>query len=112
MKFTKNRLLSLLLVLAMMFALATTAFAGDEGSGEGGGPGSGSGSSVTIGDVSTLTVGGGKVALPTATCSAGTDANHTIEFSITEGNAVSIVEESSVKKLSPDHKGTANLTAT
>ena len=27
MKFTKNRLLSLLLVLAMLFALATTAFA-------------------------------------------------------------------------------------
>ena len=34
MKFTKNRLLSLLLVLAMLFALATTAFAGG---GEGGG---------------------------------------------------------------------------
>lgn len=33
MKFTKNRLLSLLLVLAMMLALATTAFAGTEGSG-------------------------------------------------------------------------------
>ena len=37
MKFTKNRLLSLLLVLAMLFALATTAFAGNEGSGESGG---------------------------------------------------------------------------
>ncbi len=35
MKFTKNRLLSLLLVLAMLFALATTAFAGNEGSGSG-----------------------------------------------------------------------------
>ena len=37
MKFTKTRLLSLLLVLAMLFALATTAFAGNEGSGESGG---------------------------------------------------------------------------
>ena len=44
MKFTKNRLLSLLLVLAMLFALATTAFAGAESSGSGsesGGSGSG-----------------------------------------------------------------------
>lgn len=101
MKFTKNRLLSLLLVLAMMLALVPTVFAGG---GEGG--------SVTIGDVSTLTVGGGKVALPTATCSADSGKDHDIDFSITEGNAVSIVEESSVKKLSPDHKGTATLTAT
>ena len=99
MKFTKNRLLSLLLVLAMMLALVPTVFAEGEGS-------------VTIGDVSTLTVGGGKVALPTATCSAGSGEDHDIDFSITEGNAVSIVEESSVKKLSPDHKGTATLTAT
>lgn len=97
MKFTKNRLLSLLLVLAMMLALVPTVFAA-------------AGTvSFANSDAVTMSVGDTNVDVPVATCDCATE-NAVITYSITAGNGtvVTLAE----KKLTAVHAGSATLTAT
>ncbi len=95
MKFTKNRLLSLLLVLAMMLALVPTVFA------------------LTPGTLqfdsalnSALTVG--QVVQTIATCSAAADEEgHSITYTVDNSDKVSIVNG----KLTANHVGSVTITA-
>lgn len=97
MKFTKNRLLSLLLVLAMMLALVPTVFA------------TAGTVSFENSDAVTMSVGATNVDVPVATCDCATE-NAKIEYSITAGNGtvVTLAEN----KLTAVHVGSATLTAT
>ena len=103
MKFTKNRLLSLLLVLAMMLALATTAFA------------------LTAGEIATVTLStstltmGGATATASASCSKaeegeGHEDGHTVTYSVASGNAVTVDSNSGV--ITAAHAGKATVKAT
>ena len=92
MKFTKNRLLSLLLVLAMLFALATTAFAGTA-SGEGGSS-SGSGSSESGGSGSDPVAATG-ITLNKDTLSLAVGASETLTATLTPNGATGTVAWSS-----------------
>lgn len=98
MKFTKNRLLSLLLVLAMLFALATTAFAEGEGgssSGSGGTPSAVTAKSIALKDGDNTV--SGNVTLQydetktyTAVVTGSDDqpmANATVEWTLSDGGS-------------------------
>ena len=109
MKFTKNRLLSLLLVLAMLFALATTAFAEGEGGGETPTP-----TTVTFDPSSAkaMTVGEANKKVK-ATC-AGEGETHNISYASADTTALEIgsADGAGWVTLTAKKAGTIKVTAT
>ena len=111
MKFTKNRLLSLLLVLAMLFALATTAFADNEGSSETPTPttvtfDASSAASMTVGET-------GKTVL--ARCTSQAEGPHTISYASSDTSKLTIGTPDATTHaaaLTANHVGTVTVTAT